>query len=139
MSKYRPIYTPERARVVHALRYDWSGWLRDGVFPAGTPDAVESCRADWLSDGLELDAFHVHGKQIQCLFGATPTVSPAFCAMRAKGRLQHALRLAGTPVAFRRTVSVRTLGENTRAIVGDYIGRQAKKSDYVDDRWKHFL
>ena len=139
MPRYNPIYTPETARVVHALRYDWTAWLREGVFPAETSAAVEACRSAWASDGLELDTFHIWDGRIQCLFGTAPTVSPVFCAMRAKGRLQHALRAAGAPVAFQRNVSVRTLGENTRDVVASYIGRQVRKSDYVDPRWKEFL
>jgi len=139
MPHYNPIYTPERARVVHALRYDWTAWLRDGSFPAQTPTALDNCRSAWASDGLELDTFEIRDGSIQCLFGTTPTVSPAFCAMRAKGRLQHALRTAGTPVSFRGNLAIRTLGENTRDIVGNYIGRQVSKSDYADPRWKEFL
>ncbi len=139
MPQYNPIYTPERARVVHALRYDWSGWLREGAFPKGASEALESCRAAWAADGLDLDTNHLRGNSVQCLFGTAPTLSPAFCAMRAKGRLQHALRTAGTPVTFRRNVGLRTLGENTRDVVADYIGRQVSKSDYADPRWKEFL
>ncbi len=139
MPRYNPIYTPDRARVVHALRYDWTGWLREGSFPATTTSALESCRAAWSTDGLEVDRFEVQDGSIQCLFGVAPSVSPAFCAMRAKGRLQHALRKAGSPVVFRRNVSMRTLGENTRDIVAGYIGRQVGKSDYADPRWKEFL
>lgn len=139
MPAYNPIYTPQSARVVHALRYDWSGWLREGRFPPETVAAVEACRPAWEADGLQLDTFHIRDGSIQCLFGTVPAVSPAFCAMRAKGRLQYALRVAGVPVAFKRNVSIRTLGENTREVVGAYIGRQVSKSDYVDPRWKAFL
>jgi len=139
MARYNPIYTPERARVVHALRYDWTGWLREGAFPQETTEAVESCRSAWAADGLKLDTFHIENDRVQCLFDVAPTVSPAICAMRAKGRLQYALRTVGAPVAFRRTVSLRTLGENTREVVGRYIGRQVSKSDYVDPLWKEFL
>jgi len=139
MPRYNPIYTPDRASVVHALRYDWTGWLREGAFPPTTASALEDCRAAWVSDGLDLDKFQIRDDTIQCLFGAAPTVSPAYCAMRAKGRLQYALRTADMPAAFRRNVSIRTLGENTRETVAGYIGRQVGKSDYADPRWKEFL
>ncbi len=59
--------------------------------------------------------------------------------MRAKGRLQYALRRLGTPVAFSRRVGFRALGDNTRAIVEHYLARQALKSDYADARFKAFL
>jgi REP element-mobilizing transposase RayT len=139
MRRYNPIYTPESAHVVHALRYDWSVWLREGRFPPETKAAIEACRASWSSDGLELDAFHIRDDMIQCLFIVQPIVSPSFCAMRAKGRLQHAMRKAGAPVVFRRNVSIRTLGENTRDVVAGYLAGQVGKSDYADPRWKEFL
>ncbi len=139
MPRCNPIYTSESAQVVHALRYDWSAWLREGHFPSETKAAVEACRASWVSDGLELDAFHIREGMIQCLFVAQPMACPSFCAMRAKGRLQHALRKAGAPVTFRRNVSIRTLGENTREVVASYLARQVGKSDYADPRWKDFL
>jgi len=56
-------------------------------------------------DGLQLEEFRVNGDRAQIVFRTTPQVSPVFCAARVKGRLQHALRQAGTGVKFSRKVS----------------------------------
>ena len=135
-----PIYTPQSARPVHGLHYDWTGWLRTGsTFPADLRAAMETCRPLWHGDGLQLDTWQTNGARVQCLFTVTPAVAPSFCANRAKGRLQHALRQAGTPVSFRGNVGFRTLGDNTRQVVERYIARQAQKSDYADPRFRDLL
>ena len=137
----RPIYTPQTIRLVHNLRYDWNGWLsdRDAAFPASLSAAMEACRPLWQSDGMILDTWQTRKAQLQCLFTVRPQVSPAACSQRTKGRLQHALRRHGTPISFARNIGFRSLGDNTREIVGDYIKRQAFKSDYVDPRFKAWL
>jgi len=135
-----PIYAAASVRPVHNLRYDWTGWLRDHAsFPPTLPAAIDHCRAAWQADGLTLDHWHTVGGRIQLLFSAGPGVSPALCAGRAKGRLQHALRQAGTPVSFSRRVGFRSLGDNTREIVERYVAGQVGKSDYVDPRFKTYL
>lgn len=136
-----PIYTPQSVRPVHDLHYDWTGWFKDAHpgLPHGLHRAIEDCRAPWQSDGLTLDTWQASGERVQCLFTASPDVTPALCANRAKGRLQHALRQHKTPARFSRRVGFRTLGDNTRTIVEQYIARQAQKSDYVDPRFKAFL
>ncbi len=135
-----PIYTPDTAHIVHSLRYDWTGWLKEPAnFPQTLSAAIGQCRAGWETDGLELDAWQAEGNRLQCLFTAKPDTSPSHCANRAKGRLQHALRQQGTPVDFSRRVGMRTLGDNTRPIVERYIARQVGKSDYVDPRFKEYL
>jgi putative transposase len=72
-------------------------------------------------------------KLVQVLFSCTPNVAPQFLAARAKGRLDHALRTAGTPVQFSRKTAVRALGDNTRRDVEVYIEQQVGRRDYVDD------
>ena len=135
-----PIYTRDSVRPVHNLRYDWTGWLRaDAVFPSTLTTVIEHCRSAWRSDGLVLDHWQGDGGRIQLLFTTGPEVSPVLCAGRAKGRLQHELRQAGTPVSFSRRIGLRTLGANTREIVERYVAGQAAKSDYVDPRFKAYL
>ncbi len=56
-----------------------------------------------------------------------------------KGRLQHALRFAGTPTKFSRKVAFRSIGENRREQVEAYIGRQVAKEQFVDDRFEEFM
>ena len=135
------IYSPENLRIIHSLRYDWTGWLKDRQtsFPETLPTAIDTCKPLWEADGLELDTWQSRNHRLQCLFTAWPQVSPAKCAARVKGRLQHALRKGGTPVAFSGTIGFRSLGDNTREIVKQYVERQAVKSDYVDPRFKIWL
>jgi REP element-mobilizing transposase RayT len=66
-------------------------------------------------------------------------VSPTFFAARVKGRLQHAWRAAGMPLAFSRKLAVRTIGKNTRDEVEAYIRRQVAKEPLADPRFKQFL
>lgn len=135
-----PLYTAASVRPVHNLRYDWTGWLRDGaVFPSALAAAIHQCQAAWQSDGLTLDHWQAVRNRIQILFSADPSLSPALAAGRAKGRLQHALRQAGTPVFFSRRVGFRSLGGNTREIVAHYVAGQVGKSDYIDARFKTYL
>jgi REP element-mobilizing transposase RayT len=135
-----PIYTTESVHPVQNLRYDWTGWLRDrNPFPPTLDQAMAHCRGAWRSDGITLDHWHVEGRRIQFLFTVDPVVSPACCAQRAKGRLQHALRRAGTPVSFSRRIGFRTLGDNTREIVEQYVVSQVGRSDYADARFRDYI
>ena len=135
-----PIYTEASVRPVHALRYDWTGWLREKrPFPELTRSVVEQLSPLWRDDGMALESANVQGDRVQCLFVAAPALSPVACARRAKGRLQQALRQAGVRVSFSRRVSLRTLGVNTSQTVAGYIGGQASRSDYADPRFKQFL
>jgi REP element-mobilizing transposase RayT len=76
---------------------------------------------------------------IQFTFSVKPHVSPVFFAARVKGRLQHALRAAGTPTTFSRKLAVRTIGDNTTTEVEAYIRRQVDKEPLGDPRFKEFL
>ena len=53
-------------------------------------------------------------------------------AGRLKGRLQHALRQAGTPTDFSRKLGVRSLGDARSADVEGYIAKQVRKEQFVD-------
>ncbi|MBM4154535.1 MAG: hypothetical protein FJ221_05845 [Lentisphaerae bacterium] len=130
-------YTGVNVHIPHKLLLDWTGWLSDGVaFPAATAAAIESTAPVWAGDGLTLDTFRIAGDLVQILFATTPDVSPTLLAGRAKGRLQHALRAAGAPVAFSRKVSVRSVGENTRADVEGYLARQVERGEFADPRFR---
>jgi len=136
LARPRPIYTPRSVHSSHVLRYDWTGWLSDkAAFPPNTRDAIRRIANLWQGDGLQLGEFRIDRDRAQLLFTATPEVSPVFAAARVKGRLQHALRQAATPVKFSRKVSVRSLGENVRAAVEGYLGKQVGKEGFVDPRF----
>ena len=132
----RPLYTADSVRAVTALLHDWTGWLSQQTpFPDATSEAIRAARDAWKSDGLRLRNSRVRDDSVQILFEATPQVSPLLCGARAKGRLQHALRQTGTPVAFSRKLAFRSLGEKTRDIVEKYLCGQVRKERFVDPRF----
>ena len=135
-----PIYTPENTHPVHNLHFDWTGWFQGSPPPTSATDAaIDSCRENWLADGIKPSTHRTDNGRIQILADTTPRVTPVFLAQRLKGRLQHALRHNRAPVSFRRKVSVRSLGANTSETVENYIRRQSDRSDYVDPRFKRHL
>lgn len=124
-------------RLPHRLMLDWTGWLSDDArFPSSTADAIRSTVPAWAADGLQLDTFRVGDDAVQLLFAVTPEISPAHLAARAKGRLQHSLRTAGTPVTFSRKVAVRSLGDNIRAQVEGYLAGQVRHGEFADARFR---
>jgi REP element-mobilizing transposase RayT len=130
-------YTGENVCIPHKLRLDWTGWLSDGAsYPSPTAEAIRTTAAAWIADGLHLDTFRIAGDLAQILFSCAPGMSPTLFAGRVKGRLQHALRTAGAPVAFSRKVSVRSLGDNTRADVEAYLARQVQRGEFADPRFR---
>lgn len=72
-------------------------------------------------------------------FKTGPDLSPELFAARAKGRLQHALRKAGTPVSFSRKVAVRTLGDNVSGVVENYLRDQSVRAELLDERYRSTL
>ncbi len=136
LAKPRPIYTPASVHKVHRLGYDWTGWLSDSMpFPPSTEDAIRACSAAWQGDGLVVSQVRLHRDRAQILFEAQPAISPVLCCQRVKGRLEHALRGAGTPVKFSRKIAFRSLGENTDAIVEGYLRKQVRKEGFIDPRY----
>ncbi len=130
------MYTPDSVNATHALRYDWTGWLSQGAtFPSSTPEAIRTTQDAWMGDGLNVLEYRVRNDSTQILLEAAPQVSPTLATQRIKGRLQHTLRQAGTPVTFSRKVSFRSLGENTRPIVERYLLKQVGKEGFVDPRF----
>ncbi|MBT3194006.1 MAG: hypothetical protein HN341_15790, partial [Verrucomicrobia bacterium] len=89
----------------------------------------------WQTDGLELGEFRINADRAQLLFTAAPQLSPTLFTSRIKGRLQHALGKSGTPVKFSRKVSFRSLGDNTRTTVENYLDKQVRKEGFVDPRF----
>ncbi len=136
----QPIYKAENLNPAYHLRYSWTGWPSEGAFPKPPSETfLESIAPAWEQDGLRLLEPRWATDMIQLSFSTKPEVAPVFVAARAKGRLQHALRVAGQPCQFSRKVSLRSVGDNTTQVVTEYIGRQVSKSDYVDPRFKEFL
>ncbi|MFZ4396205.1 MAG: transposase, partial [Kiritimatiellia bacterium] len=123
-----------------SLRYDWTGWPTEGTsLPPATAAVARDAAATWEPDGLRLLEAHATADKVQILFRVTPQVSPVFCCQRAKGRLQHAIRKAGTSVDFSRKVSFRSLGENTTPDVDGYIRKQVGKERFADPRFEAIM
>ena len=136
----QPIYTPENVRHAYHLRFGWTGWPSGGELPdPPVGEAWQDLVAGWEKDGLRLLEQRWTREQVQMTFSTTPEVSPELVASRAKGRLQHALRMAGTPVAFARNFAVRSIGDNTRAAVAGYVANQVVRSDLADPRFRETL
>lgn len=112
----------QRFTVQRLPRHRLPGWL---VQPEG-PLFQELDKA-WATDYRKRISTRWSADKIQLAFSTTPSVSPTPFVARAKGRLQHALRLAGTPVKFSRKVSFRSIGDNHSADVEFYIAQQVDK------------
>ncbi len=135
-----PLYTAHNLRPAFSLSYDWTGWPTEGTaLPPAAADTARAAASAWKADGLRLIEAHATDGPIQLLFRATPQVSPTACCQRAKGRLQHALRKAGTPMVFSRKVSFRSLGENTTPDVEGYLRKQVGKERLADPRFAAVL
>lgn len=135
-----PIYTSENlhGRAYH-LRYGWCGWPASA--PLSPPDCDLRQRLDcaWQTDGLHRLEEQWSADLVQLTFGATPQVSPVTLAARVKGRLEHALRLSNTPACFSRKLAVRSIGNNVREQVEQYIQKQVEKEPLADPRFRELL
>jgi REP element-mobilizing transposase RayT len=137
----QPIYSPATlSSPAYQLRYTWSGWPSSGTFPSPLSDAAfQSLDEAWEQDGLRRLEQQWCAAAIQFTFSVKPNVSPVFFASRVKGRLQHALRSAGTPIEFSRKLAVRTIGDNTTQDVERYVRGQVEKESFDDARYAEFL
>lgn len=137
----KPIYCSEQLDPpAYHLRYTWTGWPSTGLLPPELDkDLATQLDQLWEADGLRRLESNWSASQIQFTFSVKPTVSPIFFATRVKGRLQHALRSRNSPVSFSRKVAFRTIGDNLRQTVEDYIERQVDKERFVDSRFSDFL
>lgn len=134
------LYAPRNLNPAFSLGYDWTGWPTAGtMLPPSIADIARLTASIWQNDSLQLLELRALRAMIQILFSVTPMVSPVFFCQRVKGRLQHALRQAGTPVDFSRKVSFRSLGENTSEIVENYIRGQVGKERFADPRFAEIM
>jgi len=129
------LYHPRSDQAAYQLRYSWTGWPSSGTFSTQPTELIDSTKALWEADELRLLEHRWLPDKVQLLFSATPDVSPVFVAMRAKGRLDRALRQASVNETFSRKVAVRSLGDNTRRDVEAYVERQVPKQRFADERF----
>ena len=135
-----PLYTPENIdSPAYRLRYSWTGWSSGCDFPEPPSEFFPALESLWEVDGIRRLETSWAPHQLQFTCSVKPTVSPIFFVTRMKGRLQHALRLAGMPVHFSRKIAFRSLGENKREQIEAYIRDQVTKERFVDDRFSEFM
>ncbi len=136
-----PLYTPENIdSPAYQLRFSWTGWPSTGTFPP-EPDKVffDKLKKGWETDGIRYLEKKWCADKVQFTCSVKPTVSPTVFTGRVKGRLEHALRKAGTPVDFSRKVAFRALGNNKREQVEAYIAKQVAKARFIDPRFAELI
>jgi len=135
---YHMMVRPRRMPLVHRLLYTWDGWPSGSSSLPSQPD-LSSIDPLWLGDGFRRLGCRWSRDLVQMSFEVEPAVSPAFFAMRVKGRIDHAMRQSGTPVQWSRKVGVRSLGENTDVVVEHYLSLQQRRGDFADPRYGQTL
>jgi REP element-mobilizing transposase RayT len=132
----QPIYTTSIHLAYH-LRFGWTAWPSNGVFPAWPEDGDwDDLLEAWESDGMRLLEHQHAPDRLQMTFSTRPEVAPEFLAARAKGRLQHAFRIGGTPISFSRKLAVRSIGHNTRNDVQQYVREQVQRAELADESYR---
>jgi REP element-mobilizing transposase RayT len=135
-----PLYRAEVLRPASQLRYTWTGWPSTSSFPTDLIGRVlPDIAPEWERDGLRVLEAAVQPRQVQLTVSATPQVDPVTLAARVKGRLQHHCRRQGTAIDFSRKLSVRALGDPTRAEVEGYIRNQVPNAALADERFREML
>ena len=89
-------YSGRNIHPSHDIHYSWTGWPSDKAqFPSVPPGGLFNTLAEaYMVDGLELESHIWSPERIQLTFRADPSIAPVQVSQRAKGRLDHALRLA---------------------------------------------
>jgi REP element-mobilizing transposase RayT len=129
-----PLYRPEVQEPAYHLRYTWTGWPSGTRFVDLPPreEIFTQLAPGWESDGLRALESRWTGEVIQIAFSTRFNVTPVQLAARAKGRLQHALRMLGKPQQFSRKLAVRSIGDNRSEDVEGYIASQVEKEQFAD-------
>lgn len=133
-----PLYDPASVEPAYQLRYSWTAWPASH-FEHCPVELIAEVKSLWENDGLHVLEHRWTTDAVQILFSAQPMVSPQFIATRAKGRLDHAARQAGVRLDFSRKLAVRSVGDNTREDIEDYIARQVTKERFVDPRFEAMM
>lgn len=135
----QPYYSTADPHPAYHLRYTWCGWPSQVSLLSLSDEAWKGLSASWERDGLRLLERSLEHDCILITFSAKPDVNPVFVAQRAKGRLDHACRETRIPCEFSRKVAVRSIGDNIRDEVEQYIRNQVPNEDFVDPRFGEFL
>jgi hypothetical protein len=98
---------------------------------------LDSLKPLWDNDGLRALERHWQVRQRQLAFGTRPDVTPVFAAGRAKGRFQDAVRKTRCPFSgFSRMLAVRSVSDNTRRRVEEYVAGQIAKEGFINPRFR---
>lgn len=136
----QPLYDARGLQPAYHLRYSWTGWPAIGTsFPEPLLWRLPELEEAWEHDGLRALEGTASKKTIQITFSVQPRVSPVYFCSRVKGRLQYALRKAGTPLRFSRKLAMRLVGDNRTADVERYIQSQVTKERFADPRFAQAL
>lgn len=136
----QPHYVAEDIDPNYRLYYDWTGWPSQTSLPPEPDSPLFDALADqWEGDGIRPLEWNWDDDQVQLCASVEPSVTPVTCAARIKGRLQHALRKANTPVKFSRNLSVLTVGESNSERVETYIEEQVDREELADPSFAEFL
>ncbi len=129
----QPLYDGRNLRPAYHLRYGWTGWpTANTSLPPCLSDVARQTSEQWETDGLRLLELQCSREQAQLTFSAKPEIAPVLAASHVKGRLQHALRTAGLAVQFSRKLAIRSIGDNSRNDVEQYIGSQVANAAFAD-------
>ncbi len=108
----------------------WPG-AASGLPPPG------AALAAFKKESIHLLSTRYESDRLQALIEVKDSVPPAFLIQRLKGRLSHALKQAYPSFpGFSRHFFLRTLGQNTKSIVSNYIQSQVDNSDLVDPLYR---
>ena len=125
--------------LIHRLTYTWDGWPSQNTSPLPLQPNLKESDSLWERDGLRRLGTRWTGTLAQMTFEVGPGISPLFFASRVKGRLDHALRKAGTPTAWSRKIGFRVLGENTESVVEGYLRQQQIRAELADPAYRRTL
>lgn len=136
-----PKYEADHVKPAYQLRYSWTGWpSKPSQLPlTESKSAISALKEPWEQDGLRVLESNLTPNLIQLTLSTALQVSPVMLATRIKGRLQHQLRKQGSAVDFSRKVSVRSVGDATRAEVEGYIRQQVSKEGLIDKSYQDLL
>ncbi len=134
----KKLFTRHMKSSPHAfhLRYSWTAWPSAGT---SLPTDIRLPVAEWKRDGLNILEQRIQPTSYQLVVSANPHSAPIEITRVLKGRLQHSIRSAKLVANFSRKVSLRSVGDNTRATVEAYIRNQLAHADLADERYRDAL
>ena len=134
---YIILFMPELSKIY----FSWTARWKQNQLPIPLSKFTRTeLRSKWEAEGIELLSLKFSEDRAFVVIASYPDLSPEFLAQRCKGRLDHALRRYLPEFGgFDRTFYLRTLGQNTREIVQNYIHDQVDASNLVDPLFRKRL